>query len=308
MDEEQDMWKMGGLGRRMPTTALTFWIGSLALAGIPVFAGFFSKDEILSSAWARALEDPFYWVIFVGLEIAAFLTAFYIGRACFLTFSGAPRSEKAAHAHESPRTMTVPLVILAVFALLLGWIGTPLVLGNWFHHLIGPIIEHHGAAAHAPHFNWAAAGVSMLMAFSGLALAAAIYRWSLVPVNLLKVPFYPLYWAARRKFFFDEIYHYTAVAGTLLAAQLCRLIDTYVIDFAVNAVGWLSAYVMTFVVRVVDTYLVDGAVNLVGWITLNVGGLLRRTQSGRIQEYLTALGVLAAAIAVALFIAGLFLT
>ena len=98
MEGEQDMFKMGGLGKKMPVTAVTFWIGSLALAGVPVFAGFFSKDEIITAAWSRGLENAWYWGVFAGLEIAAFLTAFYISRGCFLTFSGKPRSHAAQHA------------------------------------------------------------------------------------------------------------------------------------------------------------------------------------------------------------------
>jgi NADH-quinone oxidoreductase subunit L len=305
MEGEQDMWKMGGLGRRMPTTAVTFWIGSLSLAGIPVFAGFFSKDEIMSAAWARGLEAPWYWGAFVVLELAAFLTAFYVSRGCFLTFGGQARSAEAAHAHESPSVMTAPLVILACFAVLLGWVGTPLVAGNLFEQFVrysppGAVVE---AAAH---FNWAAAGISVFMGLSGLLVSALIYRWQVVPVNVLKYPFYPIYWAAKHKFFFDEIYTYTAVAGTLIASRLCKLIDVYVIDLAVNLVGWVTAYVVTFAVRVIDTYLVDGAVNFAGWITGKLGQALTRLQTGRVQEYVGGAVFLGAAIALALLIVGMF--
>ncbi len=309
MAGEQDMWKMGGLGKKMPVTTITFWIGSLALAGIPVFAGFFSKDEIISAAWSRATENAWYWAVFAGLEIAAFLTAFYISRGCFLTFSGTARSPQAEHAHESPAVMTVPLVILAVFALLLGWVGTPLVAGNLFEqvvHFAPPEAGHH-LAEHLPTFNWAAAGVSVLMALSGMLLAASIYRWKVIPVNLLKYPLYPLYWAAKRKFFFDEVYQYTAVAGALLAAKVARLVDVYVIDLAVNLVGWGTAYVVAFVSGLVDTYLVDGAVNAAGWATGLAGRMLTRLQTGRVQEYVTGAAFLGAAIGLALVLAEMFI-
>jgi NADH-quinone oxidoreductase subunit L len=308
MAGEQDMFKMGGLGRKMPVTAVTFWVGSLALAGIPVFAGFFSKDEIISAAWTRGTENAWYWGVFAGLEIAAFLTAFYIGRGCFLTFSGKPRTHAAEHAHESPAVMTVPLIVLAAFALLMGWVGTPLVAGNLFEQLVHftPSAAEH-AAEHLPAFNWGAAGVSVLMALSGLLLAAGIYRWKAIPVNLLKYPLYPLYWAAKRKFFFDEIYQYTAVAGTLLAARVARLVDVYVIDMAVNLVGWGTAYVIAFVSGLVDRYLVDGAVNAAGWVTGLMGRMLTRLQTGRVQEYVTGAALLGAAIGLALVVAGMFL-
>jgi NADH-quinone oxidoreductase subunit L len=290
----------------MPTTALTFWIGSLSLAGIPVFAGFFSKDEIASTAWGRAVAEPWYWGAFAVLEIAAFLTAFYIARACFLTFSGQPRSHAATHAHESPSVMTAPLVVLAFFVCVLGWLGTPLVAGNLFEQFLrsaGPA----GVAEAAAHFNWLAAGISVLIGVAGILLSASIYRWQIVPVNVLKYPLYPVYWAAKHKFFFDEIYQYTAVAGTLIASRLCKLIDVYVIDMAVNAVGWVVAYVVTFAVRVMDTYFVDGAVNLTGWVTGQAGKALTKLQTGRVQEYMGSAVFLGAAIALALLLVGLFI-
>jgi NADH-quinone oxidoreductase subunit L len=307
MEGEQDMGQMGGLGRKMPVTAGTFWIGSLALAGIPVFAGFFSKDEIISAAWTRGTQNAWYWGVFAGLELAAFLTAFYISRGCFLTFSGQPRSPAAEHAHESPRLMTVPLVILAIFAALLGWVGTPLVAHNLFEQIVhfapaGSAL----AAEHLPSFNWAAAGVSVLMGLAGLALAAGIYRFKAISVNLIKYPLYPLYWAAQHKFFFDEIYAHTAVAGTLLASRLARLVDVYVIDLAVNAVGWVSAYIVAFGSGLVDKYIVDGAVNAVGWVTGRAGRMLTKLQTGQVQEYVTGAAFLGAVIGLALLVAMMF--
>jgi NADH-quinone oxidoreductase subunit L len=308
MEGEQDMGKMGGLGKKMPVTTGTFWIGSLALAGIPVFAGFFSKDEIISAAWTRGTENVWYWGVFAGLELAAFLTAFYISRGCFLTFSGKPRSHAAEHAHESPAIMTVPLVILACFALLLGWVGTPLVAHNLFEQIVhftpaaaGPLAEH------LPSFNWAAAGVSVLMGLLGLSLAAGIYRFKAISVNVIKYPFYPIYWAAQHKFFFDEIYQHTAVAGTLLASKLARLVDVYVIDMAVNAVGWVSAYIVSFGSGLVDKYIVDGAVNAVGWVTGFTGRALTKLQTGHVQEYVTGAAFLGAVIGLALLVAAMFL-
>jgi NADH-quinone oxidoreductase subunit L len=307
MEGEQDMWLMGGLGKKMPVTTYTFWIGSLALAGIPVFAGFFSKDEIISAAWTRGTENGWYWGVFAGLEIAAFLTAFYISRGCFLTFSGKPRSHAAEHAHESPRVMTGPLVILAIFAALLGWVGTPLVAHNLFEQIVhfapaGSAL----AAEHLPSFNWAAAGVSVLMGLCGLSLAAAIYRFKVLSVNLIKYPFYPIYYGAQHKFFFDEIYEHTAIAGTLLASKVARLVDVYVIDMAVNAVGWVSAYVVSFGSGLVDKYIVDGAVNAVGWATGLAGRTLAKLQTGQVQEYVTGAAFLGAVIGLALLVAMMF--
>ena len=157
-NDETDMFKMGGLARKMPYTYWTFWAGTLSLAGIPLFAGFFSKDEMMAAAWQSAHGQLVYWLFFLGLEAAAFLTAFYMGRACFLTFSGPPRSPAAEHAHESPRLMTVPLVILAFFAVFLGWVGAPWVGGNLFYTFVYFTPAGH-AAEHLTHsFNWVVPG------------------------------------------------------------------------------------------------------------------------------------------------------
>ena len=290
--EEQNMWEMGGLAKKAPVTYWTFWAGTLALAGIFPFAGFFSKDEILSAAFHNTTEHWLYWLFFIGLEFAAFLTAFYMGRACFLTFSGKPRSPKAEHAHESPKLMTVPLVILAVFAVLLGWVGSPWVGGNLFANFVyyvPPMAEHAAGAAHglipaalvgeglsAEHgFNWLVAGISTLMALGGLLLSAAIYRYGLLNVAWIKIPAYPLYYAAKHKFWFDEVYEGVIVRGVLLAAAIFR---------------WL------------DEKIVDGAVNLVGWMTKTVGEYGARLQTGRVQEYISGFVFIACAVAAAAYL------
>jgi NADH-quinone oxidoreductase subunit L len=159
--DPQDMRNMGGLRRRMPTTFIVYLIGALALAGIPPLAGFFSKDEILLDAnltngWVYGL-----------LTVAAFLTAFYMGRQVWMVFFGQARSEPAAHAQESPALMTVPLMGLAGLAILGGLINWPGLhpLTDWLEHTI----EH----AHPAEFNLQVAGIS-----TGLALAAIGVAWT----------------------------------------------------------------------------------------------------------------------------------
>ena len=311
--EEQNIWKMGGLAKKAPVTFLTFWAGTLALAGIFPFAGFFSKDEILAATFHNTTAHWVYWVFFIGLELAAFLTAFYMGRCCFLTFSGEARSDKAAHAHESPAVMTVPLVVLAFFAFFLGWVGSPWVGGNLFHHFVHyapPVAEaaHGGAAAHGggeatAGFSWLVAGISTLMALGGLALSAGIYRYNLIPVSWIKTPLYPLYYAARHKFWFDDIYEGVVVRGVVLLANVLRWIDTYVVDGAVNLVGWGVRVGVATVCGFIDKWIVDGAVNLVGWLTGRVGEYGSRLQTGRVQEYISALVFLGCAAAAALYLA-----
>ncbi len=330
-NDETNMFKMGGLARKMPYTYWTFWVGALSLAGVPLFAGFFSKDEMLSAAWTRAHGEVIYWLFFLGLEAAAFLTAFYMGRACFLTFSGRPRSHEAEHAHESPPAMTVALMILAFFAVFMGWIGAPWLGGNLFHKFVyfTPGIHAAGHAAPAS-FNWVVAGISTAMALGGLLAAASIYLWKIVPVDLVKKPLYPLYVAAKQKYYFDTVYDIFVVWGTLGVAHLCRLIDTYIIDGLVRGVGWIVPAVISQACRLVDTYVVDGLVNYIGWgvwfivggaarlfdivvvdglanfvawFTGQVGELASRLQTGRVQEYVTGAAIFAAMFAGALLIA-----
>ncbi|MHB8995390.1 MAG: NADH-quinone oxidoreductase subunit L [Armatimonadota bacterium] len=313
--EEQNMWEMGGLAKKAPITYWTFWIGTLALMGIFPFAGFFSKDEILASAYHNTGQHWLYWVFFIGLEIAAFLTAFYMGRACFLTFSGKPRSPKAEHAHESPKLMTVPLMILAAFALFLGWLGSPWVGGNLFHHFVHyapPVAEaaevvHGAAAAHgggeaAAGFSWFVAGLSTLMALAGLGLSALIYRYGIMPVAWLKYPAYPLYFAAKNKFWVDEVYEGVIVRLVLLMTKLLRWVDEKIIDGAVNLVGWGVRVIVAIVCAFIDKWIIDGAVNLVGWATKMAGDLGSRLQTGRVQEYVSMLVLMACAIAAAMYL------
>src|SRR6478735_9888034 len=180
MGGEQDMRKMGGLRKHLPTTYRTFVIGSLAIAGIPPFAGFFSKDEILGSA-AQHGE----WVLYgVGL-LTAGLTAFYMFRAVFMTFWGDFRGthEQEHHLHESPPSMTVPLWVLAAGAIVAGLVGLPKLLGehvNLFHNFSDPIVyqivghpigEHEMAVWTELTLMLVAVGVALL----GIFLAAKLY-------------------------------------------------------------------------------------------------------------------------------------
>lgn len=334
--EEQNIWRMGGLARKAPLTYATFWAGTLALAGIFPFAGFFSKDEILAAAFHNATAHSLYWLFFIGLELGAFMTAFYMGRACYLTFSGTPRSAKAAQAHESPKIMTIPLLVLAIFAFGLGWIGSPWLGGNLFAKFVHyappaerPIVfgilsmpqessktghfvaseelsfspskttssheESHG-------FNWFVAGLSTLMALAGFGLAAAIYRFRILPVAWLKAPLYPLYVAAKHKFWFDDLYEGVIVRGVLYAAAVFRWLDLYVIDGAVNLVGWGTRAIVALIAGWIDKWIVDGLVNLIGWSTKMMGEIGARLQTGYVQEYISSFVLLGCALAAAVYL------
>jgi len=278
-----DMKEMGGLARAMPYTYWTMLVGGLALAGIPPLSGFWSKDEILLEA-AHNNQGLFI----LGL-LTAFLTAFYVGRMMFYTFSGTLRSHHA-HPHESPAVMTVPLVILAVFAAVIGFVGAPF-LGNPFGRFLPFAGAAHGEAGEAAlGFDPAVAASSTMVALAGLLAAAVVYYWKWVPSSTLRRIGRPLYILLVRKYYWDEFYRWTVVRPTVWIARQLRVFDLYVIDGAVNAVGTVFVW-FARLYRLFDLYVVDGLVNLLGWITGRVGAVLRHVQTGRPQNYLLAIAL-----------------
>jgi NADH-quinone oxidoreductase subunit L len=260
------------------------------------------------------------WPFFVWLllTIAAFLTAFYTGRQICLTFLGKPRSHHAEHAHETPRSMTVPLTLLAFFAVTLGFVGIPEeIVGqghNWFHSFVG----HHYAATP---LSIPVMLLSALLAVGGLFLGWLVYgRKPLAkgqPDPLVKA-LGPVHTVLKNKYYFDELYQATVVRGALGLADLFFKFDNkWVLDPIVNGVGRLGVALSDAFYRLVDVPIVDGTVNLVGragaalsaawdwidfhivdglvnfagWLTKQVGSILRRLQTGRVQQY----GLVAAA-------------
>ena len=205
--DPQDMFNMGGLKDKMPKTFWTFLIGGFALSGFPILtAGFWSKDEILSDAWAHG-----HTAVFWTLAVAALLTAFYTMRQITLTFLGKPRTKEAEHAHETPWSMTGPLIALAVFAVGFGWVGIPedfpLIGGlipNWFHHFVAETLPHHLKGIV---FNPFPLMVSLVVALGGLTLGWLVYRR--VPVGAkdpLKKVLGPVYTLLENQYYFDELY------------------------------------------------------------------------------------------------------
>ena len=233
LHHEQDMRRMGGLKDRLPITYWTFVIGSLALAGFPLTAGFFSKDDILVSAWAAG---PLGQVLSMFGVLTALLTAFYSFRLVFVTFWGPSRVDQqhAAHVHEPSPTMTVPLVILAVLSIATGYFGIP--------EFLAPVFERDGGNAHAS----GALGIMLLATAMGvLGIAAAYYAYVLHPSL-------PDRWAQQwrtayewsfHKWYFDEAYDRSIVRPTFTAAaELWKRIDVAVIDGAVNGIARAIAW------------------------------------------------------------------
>ena len=265
-----NMSDMGGLRRFMPVTFWTFLIGSLALAGIPPLAGFWSKDEIIAEAFRE--EQLGVWVVSV---VTALLTAFYMARAVSLTFFGTYRGH--GHPHESPRVMTLPLVVLAALAAVAGFFGAPFVDGG-FRELV-----HFGEEAHIAGFDFALAGLALALGLAGIAAGLLVYRRfrERDPLRRLGAGYRLL----ERKYYLDDIYLRGIVRPIQYPiARAVNWTNTSILDGIVNGMGKLTRLFGTGT-DAVDRRLVDGAVNRVAIGTGWTGGLLRYIQSGNVQRY-----------------------
>jgi NADH-quinone oxidoreductase subunit L len=261
----------------MPSTYWTFLIGTLALAGVFPFAGFWSKDEILLEAFHHNT------ILFAIGALAAFLTAFYMFRVIFYTFTGTLRSHDA-HPHESPNVMTRPLWVLAFFSVFVGLVGLPIGGESPIH----AFLRFEGVEA-VP-FSVALALVSLSIAAAGILAAAAVYYWKVVPSSTLRAAAGPLFTLVSHKYYFDELYGAVFVRGTLWISRAMRTFDVYVIDALVNLLGF-AGIGLARLYRAFDEYVVDGIVNLIAWAVGRVGGALRYIQTGRAQNYLLAIAL-----------------
>ncbi len=301
--DAQDMFNMGGLWHKIPVTAWTFLIGGLALSGFPVLtAGFWSKDEILLDAYLHA---P---VVFVVLATAAFLTAFYTMRQIGLTFAGQPRTHAAEEATQKDWRMNLPLVILAVFAVVTGYVGVhpdfP-VLGRLLSSPEGsPFKLFVGATLlekpELPHFEWAPLLTSIGVALGGLLVGYLVYvRRPLAagqedPLKKLLGPLYTLF---ENKYYFDEAYDFLFVRPSQwLAARIYEVVDRGIIDGILHGVAFGTQW-FAFRNKDFDTYVVNGAGDETARSVGRLGQAFRYVQSGRVQQYLTVavLGILALA-------------
>ena len=280
LSNEQDLWKMGGLRRHLPKTHLTFLIGTLAIAGVIPFAGFFSKDEILFQTWLRG--GPLLWC--AGI-FGAFLTAFYMFRLYFLTFHGAPRmsEELKQHIHESPNSMTIPLMILALLSTIGGFIQIPLIQGGQIlDRFLEPVFADASAlapAAHAGHTPMAEVwlmAISLAVALVAILVAYRFYVASPETPRRLAERARGLYRLVANKYFVDEAYDATVIQPIYRGSvKLWHDFDEAVIDGAVNGVGHQiergSAFLRSVQTGYVQFYallLTLGAVIVIGYLAL----------------------------------------
>lgn len=240
---ELDMRKMGGLRKYLPLTYPTFLIGAIAIAGVPFLSGFFSKDAILTHAFAQG--QYFIWAL--GL-MGAVLTAFYMFRLVFLTFFGQERIESHAreHLHESPRVMTVPLLILAFFAVTAGYVGLPVVLGakaNLFGRFLEPVI-HPAHEAHLSHgTEWMLILVTVAVALCGIYVAYVFYLKSPRTPHRIVVRLPVIYKLLHNKYYVDEAYNAAFVKPLVKGSQaVYDNFDLRVIDGAIDGTAAAAGF------------------------------------------------------------------
>ncbi len=265
--DPQDIREMGGLRGRMPQTWMTFIIATLAIAGIPPLAGFFSKDEILFNAFASGHVHAIvgYGVWLIGI-ITAFLTAFYMMRLTTMTFLGSARSKAAEHAHESPWTMTVPLWILAGLAAVAGFLGLPAVLGTHrLEHWLEPVLgRYQTVPAEVSHMTeWGLLLLGALIAVAGVFYAFRQYTAD--PTRDAAKSGSSFWQLLSNKWYADDIYSTAVVRPTR---------------------DWIGAGLWRF-----DSGIIDGLVNGTATLTRGIGGQFRKLQSGVVQSYAIALVV-----------------
>ena len=224
LHEEQDIWKMGGLKKKMPVTFWTFIIGTLALSGVWPLSGFYSKDSIL----AQALEEKNYILFGVAVFVAA-LTTFYMFRLFFVAFLGEARTEKARHAHESPKVMTLPLVVLAVLAVVGGYIGITNYYGSQF--MAEPETLSAMQQFKEPFHNLLVVAFSIGAVVVGFFLALSLYKKA--ATDPLPAKLGGLATAMKNKFYFDELYEATFIRAHDFLAAVADWIDRWILEGAI---------------------------------------------------------------------------
>jgi NADH-quinone oxidoreductase subunit L len=310
---EQDMRHMGGLKEKLPWTHRTMLIGCIAIAGVPPLAGFFSKDEILWSAFKVGGYGQTVWLM--GFVVAA-LTAFYMFRMYHLTFSGTFRGteEQAHHVHESPSSMLVPLQVLAVGSIVAGLVGIPAVIGhlihveNFFEHWLEPVfaparpalveVFNRPVPGHA--VELALMGASVVVGLAGIGVAWLFFRRHPGIPERLAGQLAGLHRLLSNKYYVDEIYGALFVRGLALGGgRFLHATDRYLVDggdgevrpaAGVNGVAWATRDVVARLSDVWDRYVVDGVLaGLTAAVLANASYVFRAVQNGLVQQYALAM-------------------
>ena len=325
IDPAQDMRHMGGLRHKMPITFVTMLIATLSIAGVPfIFSGFWSKDAVLVEVLYRAIswDSVHHYILFGMAALAAVITAFYMFRLIFMTFTGEPRNQEMHDgAHESPLKMAIPLIILAVlsFPIVNKWSFEKYVkqpdqphihapkharydssqgalhaqLGLSDAHAAGEDTHHEDAAVHHDPDHDRAHNIvvplSFVIVILGIGLSALFYYWKRFSADAVAARLRPIYTLLWNKYYFDEFYDGVIVALIVAGSKVLGLFDLRFIDGIVNGVGVTVQAGCSRFAGWFDNTFVDGLVNLVARIIWYVGGRVRRVQTGMIQNYLLAI-------------------
>jgi NADH:ubiquinone oxidoreductase subunit 5 (subunit L)/multisubunit Na+/H+ antiporter MnhA subunit len=303
-----DMTEMGGLRKKMPITAYTMLVGCLAIigAGIPLspigFSGYYSKDAIIEQALSHAKANGGgYWLLFALPVCGAAITAFYMFRLWYLTFAGKPRNHhRYDHAHESPAVMTRPLILLAIFAIGVGWTAPfgNLNLTNLLEQArpLGTLSDAQGVllpgltvpnehASHAAEIATPAGLAAFSAAMIGLFVATLLYLWRTLDPAEIKQTFKPIYTLLWNKWYFDELYWAVFVSPAMFIARQTAQFDRTVIDSIIHGLAAGGRGVARVVDALFDRTVVDGAVNAFASWTWDFGLLLRKLQTGSLRQY-----------------------
>ena len=319
-----DMRKMGGLAKVMPYTAGTMLVGCLAIigAGIPFvigLSGYYSKDSILAQALSFSQANPQHAILFYAVAGGAFLTAFYMFRLWFMTFAGKARDHHVhEHAHESPQVMVMPLLVLAVLAVVAGW---TLPGGFGIANLLeqsrpaGTVETTTGGFAfgqtltipaeylsHGEPFHATATWTAFATALGGVLLAAAMYVWRVISPAAVAMIFRPVYTLLANRWYFDELYHALFVVPAHGLAATASGIDQGLIDPFLNGLAWVTRLVAG-IDSWIDRTLVDGLVNATAAATWSAGTRLKVLQTGSLRQYVAfiAIGTVALFVIASLF-------
>jgi NADH-quinone oxidoreductase subunit L len=323
----QEMGRMGGLFPKMKITAITMLIGVLAICGIPLFSGWYSKDAIIAHGFGFALVQPMHFLLILLPMMTAGITAFYMFRMWLLTFTGPPKDEHVyEHAHESPWMITVPLIVLAFFSIVVAW-GFPdfwdpehSLLEKQLHHsqpvsVLADMGEmgtrEHGSTErydlnvvglppfreNTPRFqasiNHGVAGnLALIVVLIGIGFAFALYYYRLLDPAEAKEQMAGLHRFLSNKWRFDELYSVLLVRPALVVSQWCRWFDTYVIDGIIHLAARVTVWSSWLSGRA-DYNVVDGIANGISRVLGRTGNYLRNFQTGYLRNYIVFL-VLAA--------------
>ncbi|RCS47716.1 NADH-quinone oxidoreductase subunit L [Bremerella cremea] len=307
-----EMPQMGGLRHKMPWTAYTMLVGCLAIAGVGIpsafgiscgLSGYYSKDAILEQIYSFRIMNPVWGNIFFGIAAGgAVLTAFYMFRMWYLTFAGEPRARKKYdHAHESPRVMVLPLVMLAVLAVAVAWpiydwFGLPTLsrtieqarpAGIWsdMTGLAWHVVMPEESKGHAASVKGPVGLIAFAAALSGILLASVFYLWRTLDVADVRKTFVPIYGFLFGKWYFDEIYQVVFVQGTLCIAAMVAWFDRKVIDRLVDGLGCLVVKLAQAGDFWIDRRGIDGLVTWLADSTYDLGSWLRGLQTGHLRQY-----------------------